>query len=80
MLAVGPLAWIGRRSYAIYLFHPVVFEYCNRKHVDIPPPLSFVFQIAVVLVVAELSHRVVEAPMLRRKRHFEPAAPATAST
>ena len=45
VLAVGPLAWLGRRSYAIYLFHTVVFEYCNRSHVHIPPPLSFVFQI-----------------------------------
>jgi peptidoglycan/LPS O-acetylase OafA/YrhL len=70
VLALGPLAWLGRRSYAVYLFHPVVFAYLNRTHVHLPPPVSFVFQIAVVLVVAELSHRLVEAPMLRRKLHF----------
>ena len=80
VLSIGPLAWIGRRSYAIYLFHPVVFHYCNRKHVRLPPPVSFFFQIAIVLVIAELSHRLVEAPMLRRKRHFEPVVPAAAST
>jgi peptidoglycan/LPS O-acetylase OafA/YrhL len=74
LLALGPLAWLGRRSYAVYLFHPIVFEYCNRKRVHLSPPLSFVFQFAVVLVVAELSNRLVEAPMLRRKRHFEPPA------
>jgi peptidoglycan/LPS O-acetylase OafA/YrhL len=80
VLSLGPLAWLGRRSYAIYLFHPVVFHYCNRKHVHLAPPLSFVFQIAIVLVVAELSHRLVEAPMLRRKRHFEPPGAPALST
>jgi peptidoglycan/LPS O-acetylase OafA/YrhL len=74
VLALGPLAWLGRRSYAVYLFHPIVFEYCNRTRVHLAPPLSFVFQFAVVLAVAELSNRLVEAPMLRRKRHFEPSA------
>jgi peptidoglycan/LPS O-acetylase OafA/YrhL len=71
-LGIAPLAWLGRRSYAVYLFHPVVFEYLKRSRVHLAPPLSFVFQIVVVLLVAELSHRLVEAPMLRRKRHFEP--------
>ena len=33
-----------------------------------------------LLVVAELSHRVVEAPMLRRKRHFEPPPTTAVST
>jgi peptidoglycan/LPS O-acetylase OafA/YrhL len=79
VLALPPLAWLGRRSYAIYLFHTLVFEYCRRSHVDLSPPVSFVFQIAVVLLVAELSHRLVEAPMLRRKRHFEPSAPVDVS-
>jgi peptidoglycan/LPS O-acetylase OafA/YrhL len=74
VLALPPLAWLGRRSYAIYIFHTLVFEYCKRSHFDFSPPVSFVFQIVVVLLVAELSHRLVEAPMLRRKRHFEPGA------
>jgi peptidoglycan/LPS O-acetylase OafA/YrhL len=74
VLGLPPLAWLGRRSYAVYLFHPIVFEYCQRSRVDLSPPVSFVFQMVVVLIVAELSHRLVEAPMLRRKRHFEPPA------
>jgi peptidoglycan/LPS O-acetylase OafA/YrhL len=79
VLALPPLAWLGRRSYAVYLFHTLVFEYCKRSHFDFSPPVSFVFQIVVVLLVAELSHRLVEAPMLRRKRHFEPAARVSVS-
>lgn len=50
--AFVPLVWLGRRSYAIYLFHQLVFVY---------------------LVVAELSHRLIEAPMLRRRCRFEPS-------
>jgi peptidoglycan/LPS O-acetylase OafA/YrhL len=75
VLALAPLAWLGRRSYAVYLFHTLVYKYCRRSHVHLSAPLSFVFQIAVVLAVAELSHRLIEAPMLRRKQRFEPALP-----
>jgi peptidoglycan/LPS O-acetylase OafA/YrhL len=71
VLALAPLAWLGRRSYAIYLFHPLVFAYLDRQHVHLSPPLSFVFQVGVILVVGELSYRLVEAPMLRRKTRFE---------
>jgi peptidoglycan/LPS O-acetylase OafA/YrhL len=73
--ALAPLVWIGRRSYAIYLFHLLVLNYCNREYVHLPPQLSFVFQMTVILVLAELSFRLVEAPMLRRKRRFEVSVP-----
>jgi peptidoglycan/LPS O-acetylase OafA/YrhL len=73
--AFAPLAWIGRRSYAIYLFHQLVFAYLSRAHVRLPPQLSFAFQLATIGVAAELSHRFVEAPMLRRKRRFAADAP-----
>jgi peptidoglycan/LPS O-acetylase OafA/YrhL len=70
LFAFAPLAWIGRRSYAIYLFHQLVFAYLSRSRVHLSPQLSFGFQLVAILVVAELSHRLVEAPMLRRKRRF----------
>jgi peptidoglycan/LPS O-acetylase OafA/YrhL len=80
LLALPPLAWLGRRSYAVYLYHPVVFTYLSRSRVHLSPPLSLVFQFAVVLVLAELSYRLVESPMLRRKRRFEPAVADEPST
>jgi peptidoglycan/LPS O-acetylase OafA/YrhL len=70
ILAFPLFAWIGRRSYAIYLFHPVVFRYCDRRHVHLPPSESFVFQMLVILAAAEVSYRVIEAPMLRRKLRY----------
>ena len=72
VLSIAPLVWLGRRSYAIYLFHVVVYEYARRSKINLSPPVSFVFQMAIILVVAELSFRFVESPMLRRKQNFEP--------
>jgi peptidoglycan/LPS O-acetylase OafA/YrhL len=80
LLALPPLAWLGRRSYAVYLYHPVVFTYLSRTHVHLAPPVSLVFQFTVVFVLAELSYRLLEGPMLRRKRRFEPVAAALPST
>ena len=73
--ALAPLVWLGSRSYAVYLFHQLVFVYLGRSHVPLPPALSFVFQMVAIAVVAELSYLLVEAPMRRRKRRFEPDAP-----
>lgn len=72
---IAPLAWLGRRSYAIYLFHQLVFVYLGRAYVRLSPELSLAFQLVAILAVAELSHRLVEAPMLRRKRRFAADAP-----
>jgi peptidoglycan/LPS O-acetylase OafA/YrhL len=70
--AVVPLVWIGRRSYAIYLFHQLVFVYLARTRIHLSPESSLAMQLALILLLADLSYRVVEAPMLRRKRRFEP--------
>jgi peptidoglycan/LPS O-acetylase OafA/YrhL len=72
--AIPPLAWLGRRSYAVYLFHPLAFIFLARSRLHTSPVLTFAIRILAILLIAELSHRFVEAPMLRRKRRYEPAA------
>jgi peptidoglycan/LPS O-acetylase OafA/YrhL len=64
LLGLGPLEWIGRRSYAIYLWHwPIVVV--TRPELDVPiDGLSLLaLRIGLTLVLAELSYRFVERPI-----------------
>jgi peptidoglycan/LPS O-acetylase OafA/YrhL len=78
VLSLAPLVWIGRRSYAIYLFHTSVLFLLPRSRTHLPPPLQLVFILVVIGIVAELSWRFIEQPFLRRKRRFERRAPVSA--
>jgi peptidoglycan/LPS O-acetylase OafA/YrhL len=62
--------WVGRRSYAIYLWHLPLIILCREHHTWSPATLG----IAGSLVAAELSARFVEAPFLRMKDRLHPAA------
>jgi len=72
-----PLAWVGRNSYAIYLWH-VPAAVVLRK--DILPsvawPVLALAYVAVTLTAGYLATRLVELPMLRlRDRWFPSNAP-----
>lgn len=62
----SPLRWIGRRSYALYLWHWPVFMLTRP---DLDTPLSgasnLVLRLVLVALLAELSHRLIEAPAMR---------------
>ena len=68
--SLRPLVWIGRRSYAIYLFHQAVYYELGRNRTRLSPPLSFIAQMIAIGLVAELSWRFVESPFMRRKAKF----------
>jgi peptidoglycan/LPS O-acetylase OafA/YrhL len=72
VLALPPLVWLGRRSYAIYLFHLPVFVLVDRSG-DVPLWVFFVGEVVLVLALAELSFRAVERPAagLRRRLRVE---------
>jgi len=61
-LAVGPLPYLGRRSYGLYLWHLPIFAICAG--------LSVPHWVALLTspVVAELSWRFIEEPFLALKR------------
>ncbi len=65
------MAYLGRRSYALYLWHYVFLTWFAHAG-DLKIPLA----LAGSLLSAELSWRLVERPALRMKRRFEPACPA----
>ncbi|MBV9356713.1 MAG: acyltransferase [Chloroflexi bacterium] len=65
-LAWPPLIWIGLRSYSIYLWHWPIFD-LTRPQLDVPLdglPLTLV-RLALTVLLAELSFRVVEGPVRR---------------
>ncbi len=69
-LEVAPLAWVGKRSYALYLWHwPVLvivaFLTSERAAGADSSPLTFCVALAVTVIAAALSYRLVEQPVLR---------------
>ena len=58
------LLWIGERSYAIYLWHWVIFQ-ISRPQVDIAGEnwALFILRILLVLAMADISLRLVELPI-----------------
>ena len=65
-LGVGPMRYLGRRSYGIYLWHWPVFMVL-RPEQDIPlDGLSLLtLRLAITIGIAELSYRYVEMPIRR---------------
>ncbi len=60
------LLWIGERSYAIYLWHWVIFQ-VTRPHVDLTGQTwaLYALRILVVLALADISLRYIELPVRR---------------
>lgn len=58
------MVWIGERSYAIYLWHWIVFQ-VTRPAQDLSgsPWALYLFRILVVLALADISQRWIEIPV-----------------
>ncbi|MEZ5322735.1 MAG: acyltransferase [Microthrixaceae bacterium] len=77
----APLRWLGERSYSLYLWHLPVFRWTDRALPDAPPVPKYLLAIVVALVVTELTYRLVERPLLSRRRPGLPEpTPSSAST
>jgi len=64
LLRTKALLWIGERSYAIYLWHWVIFQ-ISRPQVDLDGAnwALFLLRILLVLAMADISLRLVELPI-----------------
>ena len=62
-LDLGPLRWLGARSYGVYLIHWPVFLAFRQELPDAPALPRAVAATASTLVLAELSYRFVEQPV-----------------
>lgn len=58
------LRWFGERSYGIYLWHWIVFMLL-RPSVDVqwPDAVTHIVRLVLILVIAELSFRLLEMPI-----------------
>ncbi len=64
-LGIAPLAWIGARSYGIYLWHLPVITFTPDTVLPEAPVLRGTIQIAVTVGLAALSWRLLEDPIRR---------------
>lgn len=58
VLHFRPLRWLGERSYSLYLWHPLFFTPALRVY------FSWWVAVTLALLLAELSYRLVERPIL----------------
>ncbi len=74
LLGQPPVLWLGLRSYSFYLWHfPVLMLSRPGLDVSLPRGVLIPLQLALVLVLADLSYRFVELPF--RGRAKLPALP-----
>jgi peptidoglycan/LPS O-acetylase OafA/YrhL len=67
LLSRGPLRWVGRRSYGIYLIHWPVIVFLARAPGEQPAsPQRTMAMVALVLALSALSFRYVEEPIRRQ--------------
>ncbi|MEA3055010.1 MAG: hypothetical protein QOD30_442 [Actinomycetota bacterium] len=63
LLEARPLAWLGRISYSVYLWHlPIVAEVAAHHPDD--PRMVFAIAVPLTLLVGGLSYRVIERPLM----------------
>ena len=66
VMSVQPLVWIGKRSFAIYIWHYLVVQLLTPRNAGIGLTWwQVILQLVVTLILAELSYRFVEEPLRR---------------
>lgn len=71
LLSNPVFTWIGKRSYEIYLWqYPVMLWYNHSfPKVDVHRPIHFLIQMMVILLLSELTYRLIDYP-IRYYRKF----------
>lgn len=66
LFSLGPMVWLGLRSYSLYLWHwPVIV--LTRPQVDLPldGPVLLALRVGLMVALAVLSYRYIEVPFRR---------------
>jgi peptidoglycan/LPS O-acetylase OafA/YrhL len=67
LLVIQPMLWVGAISYSLYLWHWPVLMFGRPYVRDWPGVTGSVALVAVAVVLAVVSYRVVETPFRRRR-------------
>jgi peptidoglycan/LPS O-acetylase OafA/YrhL len=67
VLSFGPLAWIGRLSYGIYLFHWPIIVWLVPSRVHLTGMSLNLLRLVVTFLVATLSYYLIELPVRERR-------------
>jgi peptidoglycan/LPS O-acetylase OafA/YrhL len=77
LLSWRPMVLIGRMSYGLYLWHSPVSWLTDARHYEWVPimnrPTLFIVRVVLTFIIAGLSYRFLEQPLLRFKGRFKPA-------
>jgi peptidoglycan/LPS O-acetylase OafA/YrhL/lysophospholipase L1-like esterase len=65
-LRIAPLRWLGARSYGVYLWHLPVVVFMPEAMLASVPVARGVIEVALIVVLAAASYRLIEEPMRRR--------------
>jgi len=67
VLSLGPVAYLGRISYGVYLFHFPLFLWIDRTATGLSGAPLLLVRVAAALAVATLSYYLVELPIRERR-------------
>ncbi len=65
--SVGPVVWLGRISYGVYVYHWPVFVLASARALDLRGWALFVVRMAITMAVAVVSYWVLERPVRRSR-------------
>ena len=80
LLAVAPLRWLGRISYAAYLYHWPIFLWLTPTRTGFDGWTLSAVRLAVTLAAAEASTRWLEEPVRARRRFILPSRAVVAAS
>lgn len=79
VLGTGPMRWVGRRSYGIYLIHTLALTVCEKVVPGGLPARTLwvgIGCLALTLAASDVAHRLLETPFIRLGRRWSRRTPA----